>query len=724
MQKSFCRAFTLNLLALAGVLLASYTVVVPLAHAQQVGWGWVCDDGNEPAVTVTNQGNGHLVSWSCEANSSLNTELSGYVLKGYEVEYSGEPQNLTFGATGDSWLDDITGHRLLKDYTARCDPSSYFVRAITKKKQGTQLISQDIYATGKDLCNSTVNQAPIAVIDSPEIAYVDVPFTLSAANSSDPDGDTLTFGWTLTSPSAEVTESTDETWSFTAKEEGPHDVKLAVSDGQDTVDIQIVIPVEATVGQNQPPVVSAGSSATVTLTEAGIASYTLNGTYTDDGLPINGNKSELWSVTCEVGDCGQTVTITDTSDPNSGVTLYELGNYTFTFTVSDGEEVSFDQMVIQVVESTGGLGLAAWVGESSPTVPNSCQQTTFDRTFGNLLWETNFDNDAVDWYRDENGVQRWNTAYAWGPETIINNESQYYVDELNVHPNNNDEWSPIEHVVENDNGYLVIQAAPTELADRNGLGPAGSTQDYLSGVITSRGQVDGDLTYGYFEARLRTAPGNGTWSAFWLNHSAFRRTNEPEADIIEYLGQSKTTNGVCPAGTSNSEAEDATDRLYCRASHPAFIDDADNTITSKGYNTYDTQYHTYWFGRGRREERTELHYTNRDYDPEVPGISDEWCGSRINFAEEFHVYGFYWSPTEMIWTIDDIIVMELKAATSPLPIADENMYLVLNLALGNDLLPWESWPGAPDDWTHSQFNVSGVNKVSMAIDYVKVYNYQ
>jgi len=41
-----------------------------------------------------------------------------------------------------------------------------------------------------------------------------------------------------------------------------------------------------------------------------------------------------------------------------------------------------------------------------------------------------------------------------------------------------------------------------------------------------------------------------------------------------------------------------------------------------------------------------------------------------------------------------------------------------------DLSTMESWPGARDDWTLDQFNEGGFNKVSIAIDYVRVYGVQ
>ncbi len=319
-----------------------------------------------------------------------------------------------------------------------------------------------------------------------------------------------------------------------------------------------------------------------------------------------------------------------------------------------------------------------------------------------LPWEDS-QGDNIYSYLGKNGYEKgfydefdqlnagdWNSAYAWGPETIINNESQYYIDSLGEHSG----WghTPFDVIQQGDNGYLVIRAIPSEAAGLSTASTAG--QPYVSGVLTTREKHD--FVRGYFEARIRVSPGNGTWSAFWLNHTNFRKTQNSEADIIEYLGQSYALDNT------------------------GAITDTHVTAANKTYNTRDAQFHTYW--HGKRRERTDLHYTNSNLNPDVPNDTPEWCapGSdhEINFSESFHTYGFLWERDRMIWFIDGIEVFQVPNFNDNLSISTEEMYIVLNLALGRPLPEAESWPGAPDDYTHLLMETG---EVATLVDYVRVW---
>lgn len=299
-----------------------------------------------------------------------------------------------------------------------------------------------------------------------------------------------------------------------------------------------------------------------------------------------------------------------------------------------------------------------------------------------LAWEEDFD--SMDSVR-----QHFNSAYAWGPETIINNESQYYIDALGAHAGYT--WSPFEILSDDSgNGYLAISAAPSDAAGFDSA--TVNYQPYVSGVLTTRGI--NDMTYGYYEIRARVAPGNGVWSAFWLNHTNFRNTNEPEIDVIEYLGQSYDADGK-----------------------PL-------KATDKHYNTFDTQYHTYWYG-ARRKVSSPLHYTNRDNTGANPatGIPEtrEWCGWEVDFSKQYHKYAVKWTPDEIVWYVDDIKVMRIAAGSidGDMPISDEDMYVILNVAMGSA----QNWPGEPDAATLGSFDDNDINRVNMVIDYVRAYRW-
>lgn len=69
---------------------------------------------------------------------------------------------------------------------------------------------------------------------------------------------------------------------------------------------------------------------------------------------------------------------------------------------------------------------------------------------------------------------------------------------------------------------------------------------------------------------------------------------------------------------------------------------------------------------------------------------------------KFHTYGIEWERKEIRWYVDGKLVL-----TSKKGIPQEEMYLILNLAVGGN------WPGSPDTKT--------VFPSSLIIDYVKVY---
>jgi len=123
-----------------------------------------------------------------------------------------------------------------------------------------------------------------------------------------------------------------------------------------------------------------------------------------------------------------------------------------------------------------------------------------------------------------NSIQssKWNTRYRWGPNLIINNEKQYYIDALKdrdfgVNP------------FRLSGGRLTIQA--TKTPDR--LRSKANGQKYLSGAMTTYNKFQ--MKYGYVEMRARLPKGKGLWPAFWLLHGANSRSR-PEIDIMEMLG--------------------------------------------------------------------------------------------------------------------------------------------------------------------------------------------
>ena len=143
-------------------------------------------------------------------------------------------------------------------------------------------------------------------------------------------------------------------------------------------------------------------------------------------------------------------------------------------------------------------------------------QSTVDLSAYSAVFTEEFDGTSLD-------RSRWKTSLPWGPDTIINLESQYFVNTFGS--GNLVDYDPF--VLTGDTLQITgIQTPPDQLAAANG-------QPYLSGVLTSSDHFE--LTYGYVEMRAKLASGEGMLSTFFLFNQGFYK-NKPEIDIIEYLG--------------------------------------------------------------------------------------------------------------------------------------------------------------------------------------------
>lgn len=168
------------------------------------------------------------------------------------------------------------------------------------------------------------------------------------------------------------------------------------------------------------------------------------------------------------------------------------------------------------------------IGNSSGA---STQSTNTNAVFNDSASNSSNSGGAPDGYNlvfseDFNGYSldgsKWNTQYRWGPDWIINSESQYYVDTLNQPDFGH---SPFEFNGE----HLTITATRTP----DWLRGSARQQEYLSGALTTHNKFN--MRYGYVEMRAKLPKGRGLWPAFWLLHSQ-DHDRRPEIDVVEMLG--------------------------------------------------------------------------------------------------------------------------------------------------------------------------------------------
>lgn len=181
-----------------------------------------------------------------------------------------------------------------------------------------------------------------------------------------------------------------------------------------------------------------------------------------------------------------------------------------------------------------------------------------------------------------------------------------------------------------------------------------SNKTWTSGKITSYGKKH--FSYGYFEARLKMPTGGGTWPAFWALGTNINTVPWPgcgELDVVEFAG------------------------------NRPFI------------NT------------------SAVHYRN-------PSGNHEYKSGALNssfgLAQDFHLYGMLWTPTEIKFYIDDRLTLIVKKGDTGLTTwpfgpnssgVNPKMYMIFNLAMGG------SYGGGI---------ASGYNKAQFTIDYFRYYS--
>lgn len=181
-----------------------------------------------------------------------------------------------------------------------------------------------------------------------------------------------------------------------------------------------------------------------------------------------------------------------------------------------------------------------------------------------------------------------------------------------------------------------------------------TNKTWTSGKFTSYGKKH--FSYGYFEARLKMPTGGGTWPAFWTLGSNINTVPWPscgELDVVEFAGNRPTIN------------------------------------TSAAHYRNSAGNHEYKSGA---------------------------LNNSVGLAQDFHIYGMLWTPTEINFYIDNRLTLTVKKSDTGLTYwpfgpnssgVNPKMYVIFNLAMGG------SYGGGI---------ASGYSKASFTIDYFRYYS--
>lgn len=175
---------------------------------------------------------------------------------------------------------------------------------------------------------STKNSAPVAKAGADAGGQIGNTVTLDGSGSSDIDGNSLTYAWTMmekpASSTATLSDPTSVTPSLTIDAFGDYVVQLVVSDGAadslaDTVTISTL---------NSPPVANAGPDQSAHVNET----VTLDGSQSND---VDGNAlTYSWSLMSRPDN--STTSLNNTSSAAPSLTIDRAGTYVAQLVVYDG----------------------------------------------------------------------------------------------------------------------------------------------------------------------------------------------------------------------------------------------------------------------------------------------------------------------------------------------------------------------------------------------------
>ena len=191
---------------------------------------------------------------------------------------------------------------------------------------------------------SSDNSAPMADAGPDLIVGTGANVPLSGINSSDPDGDDLTYSWAVIAApdSVEIADSTAVQTYFVAIAAGEYRFRLRVNDGEFSSENEVSILIRA--ASNLPPIAEAGQDQQV----AQGSVIELDGSGSSDP---DGDSFELtyrWSI----GRVPEgNVTLSDSTAMRPSFIAELPGEYVFGLSVSDGELTSLQDVVtITVLE--------------------------------------------------------------------------------------------------------------------------------------------------------------------------------------------------------------------------------------------------------------------------------------------------------------------------------------------------------------------------------------
>ena len=270
----------------------------------------VCSVVNHPPIANAGPDQTAPVGATVQLNGSGSSDSDGDLLT-YQWTLTARPTGST--AT-------ITTPTAITPFLTLDKAGSYTVRLIVNDGK--------VSSTADTVIISTSNSVPTANAGSDQTGQVEDTITFDGSGSSDVDGDTLTYQWSLvsrpTGSTAALTNPTSVTPTLTLDKPGTYSVRLVVNDGAVSS-----APDTATVSTlNSPPIANSGPDQSGRVGET----VTLDGGGSSD---VDGDTvSYDWSLTTRPID--STAILTNPTMPQAKLTIDKPGTYVAQLVVNDG----------------------------------------------------------------------------------------------------------------------------------------------------------------------------------------------------------------------------------------------------------------------------------------------------------------------------------------------------------------------------------------------------
>ena len=260
-----------------------------------------------------------------------------------------------------TFVADVAG-----DYVAQLIVSDTVGSTTIKRRTGKGTIT--VRSAPDTTLVSTTDSAPFADPGLDQSVAAGSRVQLDGSASFDPDGQALSFDWSLTmtpaGSQAALSNAGAAKPTFVADQPGVYLAQLIVSDGL-LVSAPETAMIIATGQGNQAPHVNAGSDQTITLP----STAAFNGTVTDDGLPNPpGTVTTTWSKVSGPG----TVNFTSVNSLVTSASFSQAGDYVLRLTANDGALSASDD--VQVTVDAAGNQSPVAQNDSATTSPGFAVQ--------------------------------------------------------------------------------------------------------------------------------------------------------------------------------------------------------------------------------------------------------------------------------------------------------------------------------------------------------------